>query len=74
MKRVIIAIIRLYQATISPDHGILRKKYGHCPLYPSCSQYAVEALNKYGVLCGTFKAVARIGRCTPLTKPAVDNA
>ncbi len=74
MKSAIIAIIRLYQATISPDHGILRKRYGHCPLYPSCSQYAIEALNKYGVLRGTIKAVARVVRCTPLTKPAVDNA
>lgn len=74
MKKLLILLIRLYQATISPDHGLLRKEYGHCPLYPSCSQYSIEALLKYGVLRGTVKSIRRVIRCNPLTKPAVDNA
>lgn len=74
MKKLVVAAIRFYQATVSPDHGILRKPYGHCPLYPSCSQYAIDSIEKYGVLRGTVKAAARVARCNPLTRPGIDIA
>lgn len=55
----IIWVIRFYQRFISPLLG------NHCRFYPSCSQYAVEAITKYGVLKGGFMAAKRLGRCHP---------
>lgn len=74
MKNVVIIAIKIYQATISPDHGLLRRKYGFCRHYPSCSQYAIDAITKYGVLRGTVKAGKRVLRCNPLVKPSFDPA
>lgn len=66
MKKLLIRTIRLYQRYISP----LKKPC--CRFYPSCSQYAVMAIEKYGVLRGGFKAVLRILRCNPLFKGGID--
>jgi putative membrane protein insertion efficiency factor len=55
-----IAIIKLYQWIISP---ILGPK---CRFTPTCSNYALEALKKYGLFKGTWLAVKRIARCHPL--------
>ena len=66
MKKLLIKIIRLYQRYISP----LKKPC--CRFYPSCSQYAVMAIEEYGVLRGGFKAVLRILRCNPLFKGGID--
>jgi putative membrane protein insertion efficiency factor len=54
-----IAIIKLYQWIISP---ILGPK---CRFTPSCSNYALEALRKYGIFKGTWLTVKRISRCHP---------
>lgn len=59
MGKVLIAVIRLYQITLSPVLG------AHCRFHPSCSQYAVEALAKYGALKGSWYAARRIFRCHP---------
>ncbi|WP_372718851.1 membrane protein insertion efficiency factor YidD [Novipirellula sp.] len=56
---VVLAPIRFYQMAISPMLG------PHCRFTPTCSQYAVEAIRKYGVLRGSVKAVWRILRCHP---------
>lgn len=66
MKKLLIKIIRLYQRYISP----LKKPC--CRFYPSCSTYAVIAIEKYGVLRGGIKAVLRILRCNPLFKGGID--
>lgn len=66
MKRLLIKLIRFYQRRISP----LKKPC--CRFYPSCSQYAVLALQKYGVIRGGFKAVWRILRCNPFCKGGID--
>lgn len=66
MKKLLIKIIRLYQRYISP----LKKPC--CRFYPSCSMYAVIAIEKYGVLRGGIKAVLRILRCNPLFKGGID--
>lgn len=66
MKKLLIKTIRLYQRYMSP----LKKPC--CRFYPSCSQYAVMAIEKYGVLRGGFKAVLRILRCNPLFKGGID--
>ncbi|HRP57452.1 membrane protein insertion efficiency factor YidD [Agriterribacter sp.] len=54
-----IALIRLYQIIISP---ILGPK---CRFTPTCSQYALEAIKKYGIFKGTWLAAKRIARCHP---------
>ncbi|MBX7256232.1 MAG: membrane protein insertion efficiency factor YidD [Candidatus Hydrogenedentes bacterium] len=62
MSRVLVAIVRLYQLTLSP----LLNLFGPCCRFtPSCSQYAIDALRKYGALRGTGFAIRRIARCHP---------
>ena len=73
MKKIILKLIKTYQRTISPDHGII--VFGgamRCRFYPSCSQYTYEAVNRYGVLKGALKGLWRILRCSPLSKGGVD--
>ncbi|MDE7309306.1 MAG: membrane protein insertion efficiency factor YidD [Lachnospiraceae bacterium] len=62
MKRILICIICFYRKFISPI------KAGHCRYTPTCSQYAIEALEKYGVFHGTYLAIRRILRCHPFSK------
>ncbi len=54
-----IAIIKLYQLVISPLLG------SSCRYIPTCSQYAIEALRKYGPLKGLWLTLKRISRCHP---------
>jgi len=57
--RAAAALIRLYQWTLSPLLG------SHCRFHPSCSQYALEAITKHGLVRGGLLGVRRIGRCHP---------
>ena len=66
IKRYIIWNIKFYQKYISP-----RKKF-HCPYTPSCSNYALEAIQKYGVWKGGRLAIRRLLRCNPFTKGGYD--
>ncbi len=66
MKKILIHLIRFYQHYISPY------KFTRCPYIPSCSQYAVEALEKYGVWKGGLLALWRIVRCNPFSKGGAD--
>ena len=59
-------MIRLYQLTLSSFIG------GQCRFYPSCSNYALEAINRHGSLHGTFLTVSRICKCHPLHPGGVD--
>jgi len=59
MARAVIFFIRIYQFFLSPFLG------KNCRFYPSCSQYAVEALEKYGFFKGSPLALKRILRCHP---------
>lgn len=73
MKKIFLKIIKLYQTTISPDHGIIFiGGLMRCRFYPSCSQYAYEAIERYGVVKGVLKGLVRILRCNPLSKGGVD--
>ena len=65
--RIASALISLYQQTLSPDHGWLRVcfPYGVCRFHPTCSQYAKEALARYGLIRGGAMALGRIARCHP---------
>lgn len=68
--------IKFYQKTLSPDHGFLRRFYpnGFCRFYPTCSEYSLSAIHKYGVFRGTIKTFWRILRCNPWNKGGIDPA
>lgn len=59
MRRMLIFLVLLYRATIGRVIG------GHCRFEPTCSQYAIDAINKHGPWRGTWRALKRIGRCHP---------
>lgn len=59
MKTLLIAIIKLYKYAISP---ILPNS---CRFVPTCSEYSIEAISRYGALKGTFLSVRRLLRCHP---------
>jgi uncharacterized protein len=62
-----IALIRLYQRVLSPDHSWVRnyRLVGTCRYLPTCSDYAADAIAVYGVLKGGWLSVKRISRCNP---------
>jgi putative membrane protein insertion efficiency factor len=66
MKKVLISLIRFYQRRISPY------KKPCCRFYPTCSAYAIEAIEKKGVLRGGLMSVWRILRCNPFCKGGFD--
>jgi uncharacterized protein len=66
MKFFFIKIISFYQNRISP---LTRPS---CVFYPTCSNYAKEAINKYGALKGTYLAFLRVLRCHPWQKNHID--
>lgn len=74
MVKLLVALIRIYQWTLSPDHGPLRRfhPYGYCKYYPSCSMYAAEALKSHGVMLGIFLAAKRVIRCNPWSQGGLD--
>ncbi len=73
-KAVLVSLIRLYQATLSPDHSWLKARYpyGYCRHYPSCSQYALTAISRHGAASGSLLAAGRLLRCHPWAEPSVD--
>lgn len=73
MKKIATFLIEVYQKTLSPDHGLLARKHGFCPFYPTCSEYTKQAIIKYGVLRGTTLGLYRIIRCYPGRQPKIDN-
>lgn len=76
IKTIFIKIIKIYQKTLSPDHGPLSSRFpsGFCRFHPSCSQYAVEVIEKYGSLKGLLLGFYRINRCNPWSKGGVDGS
>ncbi|OLN34030.1 membrane protein insertion efficiency factor YidD [Desulfosporosinus metallidurans] len=59
MKRVLVILIRIYQKFISPLKG------QSCRFYPTCSEYSIQALQKYGFFQGSWKSIKRILKCHP---------
>ena len=66
MKRIFLAMIRFYQKNISPMRPPC------CRFIPTCSQYALEAIEKYGALKGGWLAFRRILRCHPFHRKGYD--
>ena len=59
MQKVLVMLLKVYQHLVSPWFGQT------CRFYPSCSCYAIEAVEKRGVLMGLWLTIRRIGRCHP---------
>ena len=59
MKTVLIAAVRAYQYALRPMLG------ANCRFYPSCSDYAREAIERHGALTGSWLATRRLCRCHP---------
>jgi hypothetical protein len=59
MTRILLFLVKTYQYLISPMLG------PSCRYTPTCSEYAVQALKKYGALKGVWMSVKRVGRCHP---------
>jgi len=66
MTRVLIGLVRGYRILVSP---LLSPR---CRFVPSCSAYALEALETYGALRGSWLALRRLGRCHPFHRGGVD--
>jgi len=75
IKIALLAVIRLYQKTLSPDTGWFSSlfPYGYCRFHPTCSEYTYRSIDKYGVIRGTAKGTWRILRCNPYSKGGIDN-
>ncbi|MDQ3416114.1 MAG: membrane protein insertion efficiency factor YidD [Actinomycetota bacterium] len=66
MTRALTALLRSYRAVISPLYGQV------CRYYPSCSAYALEAVQTHGAARGSSLALRRLGRCHPWAAGGVD--
>ena len=62
MKRLLLRLVRFYQASVSPLFP------ARCRFVPTCSQYALEAVEKYGAAKGMWLAAKRFSRCHPFHK------
>ena len=66
MRRLLITILSVYKACISPLLG------NHCRFYPSCSSYAMDAIEAHGVIKGSYLTLKRLGKCHPWHEGGVD--
>ena len=66
VTRCMLGLIRLYRLLLSPFVG------QHCRFYPSCSQYALEAIERHGTVRGGWLTVKRLARCHPWHAGGVD--
>jgi len=59
MRHAMLGLIKLYQFLLSPWVG------NHCRFHPTCSEYAKNAITKYGSVRGSWMAIRRLSRCHP---------
>ena len=73
-RRLVVWLIRVYQRTLSFDHGPMKSLYPHgfCRFTPTCSEYGAQAVEKYGVIKGGLMTSWRIIRCNPWNKGGYD--
>lgn len=73
-KKLIMWLIKVYQKTISPDHGYFKFLHptGYCRFFPTCSEYGYQAVEKYGIIKGGIMTIWRILRCNPWNKGGND--
>ena len=65
-RTALVAALRVYQTVVSPLFG------ERCRYYPSCSEYAVQAIRRFGILRGLILAIWRLLRCNPWSHGGVD--
>lgn len=68
MRYIMIKLIRFYQEIISP----YLSPAGRCRFYPTCSEYSLQAYEKYGFFKGTILTIKRLLRCHPFNKGGYD--
>lgn len=61
MKKILIKLIKFYQTLPLHSHSV-------CRFYPTCSNYAIEAIDKHGSIKGTYLTIKRLLRCNPFNK------
>lgn len=66
IRSIFILILRGYQILISPFLG------NRCRFHPSCSEYMIEAVRRFGVFKGMYMGFKRLGRCHPMCEGGVD--
>ncbi len=66
MKFLLLLLLRFYRKAISPYLG------NNCRFHPTCSVYALQAIEKYGAMKGSWLAIKRIGKCHPLHPGGID--
>lgn len=66
MKFLLLLLLRFYRTVISPYLG------NNCRFHPTCSVYAMQAIEKYGAMKGSWLAIKRIGKCQPLHPGGID--
>lgn len=74
LRSILVFIIKLYQKTLSPDHGVLSRIYpsGYCKYQPTCSSYMLIAIEKHGAIRGMLMGFVRIFKCHPWAKGGYD--
>lgn len=65
-RNVLVAVLRAYRAVISPLYGDV------CRYYPSCSLYAMQSIQQYGVVRGVWMGTRRLARCHPWAAGGID--
>lgn len=65
MKKLLLKIINIYQSLPLTSHY-------KCKYYPTCSNYAKEAIENYGILKGVYLSIKRILKCNPFSKGGID--
>jgi putative membrane protein insertion efficiency factor len=66
VKFLLLLLLRFYRKAISPYLG------NNCRFHPTCSVYALQAIEKYGAMKGSWLAIKRIGKCHPLHPGGID--
>jgi len=66
MRKLIILLIKVYKLALSPFLG------QNCRFHPGCANYAIEAVDRYGVFKGGWLALKRLGRCQPWNEGGYD--
>jgi putative membrane protein insertion efficiency factor len=61
-----VLVVRAYQLALAPFAG------GACRFHPSCSAYAIAAIETHGLIGGTWLACCRVARCHPFAQPGID--
>lgn len=65
-RKIFVSLIKIYQKYISPTIG------ARCKYYPTCSEYTRQAIDKYGIIKGSFLGIKRILKCNPFSHGGVD--